>query len=243
MPLFPGGKRVHGDQFGVAPRGRGRDAARAGVNLTHASLLDQRTDVRGIDSSADHQRDAIGGQLAEAAHDWYRVFYFLCTARREHAIEAEGDDVFERLREIARHVEGAMEGCFHRASKSEKFRVAPPVDRPIFIEDAEDDAIGAQGLGSRDIVLHGSEFAIGVDEVAPARTDHNEEIDGDEVADSGNHARAGRESVFVERSAEFDALGALAGRDLGRFDAVDADFERDGSGHLNLMIVAQPRAC
>ena len=143
----------------------------------------------------------------------------------EDAVDAELGDVFEGFGEIAGHIEGAVEGDLERGSGVDESGGEIAIDRAVWEEGTEDDAIGAGIFGGMDIVEHGGEVIVIEEEVAPARADENHERAGEDFANGVNETDGRGGAAFGEIGAEFDAIGATEGGGVCGGWGIDGDFE------------------
>ena len=150
------------------------------------------------------------------------------SAGGQDAVDAQTDEGLEGFARIARHVEGLVEGRAHRAGELDERGGPLAIDGPVGVQQAEDDAGGAEGPGHADVVTHGLELDVEVAEVAPTRADDHMNGQG-EAARQRDRARAGGGAPFAQVVAELDPVGpTFLGRD-GRRHVRHADF--DGDGH------------
>jgi len=66
----------------------------------------------------------------------------------------------------------------------------------ISIQNAKNNAIGAELFSNQDVALHDAELVRAIAEVSAARTDHHLQPNHYFLAHCGDHARAGRGAAF-----------------------------------------------
>ena len=113
---------------------------------------------------------------------------------------------FERLLQVARHVERPVEGGLHRPRLGDQGSRTLHVDPPVGGEHAEDHAVGATFAGEAHLFEHLAEFGIGIEEIPAA----------------GTHHRA----ALVRGGTQFHARDTRTAGSLARLDAVGAKFGR-----------------
>ena len=104
------------------------------------------------------------------------------------------------------------------SGRARAIKLARPrrVDLAVGGQQADDDAVGAFGLGGVDVGLHDREFIVVEQEVAAARPDDHMEPDAGDRPRLADHAAAGRGAALQEIAAEFDPVRP---RSLGGADA------------------------
>ena len=183
--------------------------------------------VVGADSASGHDRDAARrrrDQRAECPDAFERR---VAAARGEDAPAACPYDRFERLVQVARHVEGPVERDGHRTRLGDERRRARQVDAPVGRQQPQDHAVGPARAGETDLLSHLFEFGVGVEEVAAPRPDHDAQLqagNGPRHADGGGRRRG---AAFGRSGAELDAPGAAGACRFAGGERVGADFGFD----------------
>ena len=182
--------------------------------------------IRGVDAAAGHQFDAPGG-LRHQRPQRVDAFDGRIAAPRGQDPAASGSHRrFERLLQVARHVERPVEGGLHRPRLGDQGSRTLHVDPPVGGEHAEDHAVGATFAGEAHLFEHLAEFGIGIEEIPAAGTHHHAELQPSDTArhtDGGS--RRGR-AALVRGGTQFHARDTRTAGSLARLDAVGAKFGR-----------------
>ena len=184
--------------------------------------------IRGVDAAAGHQFDAPGG-LRHQRPQRVDAFDGRIAAPRGQDPAASGSHRrFERLLQVARHVERPVKGGLHRPRLGDQGSRTLHVDPPVGGggEHAEDHAVGATFAGEAHLFEHLAEFGIGIEEIPAAGTHHHAELQPSDTArhtDGGS--RRGR-AALVRGGTQFHARDTRTAGSLARLDAVGAKFGR-----------------
>lgn len=140
---------------------------------------------------------------------------------------ARAVEVLERCKEIAGHVEGAVVSDFQGSCEIDELPCAAGVDSPVQIQNAQNNAIGAELLCRGDVVLHDLKFVVGIAEIAAARSNHDVKRDGNRPARNADRPAAGCNAPAGEIAAKLHTMRSAAlGRHRG-FNGIGAYFKED----------------
>lgn len=177
---------------------------------------------------------SAGGYLYSSGGDLYQSCQpvgscedIALAARGKDAPAACGDDVFERLLERCRVVEGTMKRDLKRCSQVDQGARAFDVYCAVGVQDAEDEAAGSEGTGVQEIFAHQRELIVGVEKVAAPGPQQDVHREPAALHCCAYQAVAWCEAAFAERGAEFNAIGSAFARGEASLDALCTKFEDD----------------
>ena len=187
---------------------------------------DDVAEVGGVDSGAGNDFDSAICGLHELGDDCGAFERGTPSARGEDTGGPSRDYGFESGKKIRSLVEGAMKGDGKRTGEFDENAGLFDIYCTVRMEDAEDKAVHAAGLGEDDFGAHLGEFGCGIDEVFGSRADHGE--DGEFCAGASvAHESFGRsEATDGKIFAELDAIGVAPFGGDGAFEGFNGDFEK-----------------
>ena len=196
------------------------------MHLADAGLPDERGHVVGADAAAGHHHQRVAGTRHHARDRRRAGRGGVGAARRQHAIDAEGQQRVEGFERIARRVDRLVTRDRQWPCAIDQPAHDIGVDRRIGPKRAEHDAVRAGRDRRPDVRLHRRDLAGVVDEVAAARADHHEHRDGQRCGAAFDQRGVGRGAAHVEAGAQLDAARSPARRRQRGVVRIDAGLEQ-----------------
>src|ERR1700751_4898085 len=98
-----------------------------------------------------------------------------------------------------------MKGDSERARQLDQLASTVDMATAVGIQDAENDAVGAQLLGDGDVAAHDLDFVAGIAEVSAAGSNNDLHANGHTGADHFDQAGAGSDSSLEQITTQLDA--------------------------------------
>lgn len=202
------------------------------MDFSDAGGVDDGPGVGEVQAASWHDDDSLLGQCLQLGDEGCALGAGGLLSGGEESIDFEGDEILERLKGIAAHVESAMEGDGKGASLLDQTIEEWKVDVAQFSEAAQDDAVAAEVPGNYDIAEHDFNFGGGIQEITGARAD--EQMDWNFQLTAGEFDASGArcDAALGKIGAEFDPVSSTELSGAGAFEGVGADFDADHEGQI-----------
>lgn len=197
------------------------------MGLRCAGPLEDLAEVVGADRPGWEDLDALAG-CSDVGREFLASFGGGGgAAGGEDAAKALGGEGIERLEGGCSGVEGPMEDEVEVGGGLGPGLEGLAVEVAGGREGADGCTLGLGGGEELEVARDGVDLGLGVDEVAGARSDEDDEGQVGALERGGDGALAGGEAADVECLAEFDAVGACALCGGAVRGGLDTDFEQD----------------
>lgn len=178
------------------------------MKFAGAGFFRELGDVSRMQARPRQNDDAVAGKFDEFAECRTAFGCAASSTRGEQPRSAGGDDVFEGTEKIVGVIEGAVEGDFERMGQFDELAGALDVHGMIRPQHAEDDTFHTEVASEDNVAAHGSEFRIGVNEIALARTNNWEHRNFQIFVNFAHGGNRGGDAALIELGAEFNAICA-----------------------------------
>ena len=192
------------------------------VHFSHARPPYELSDVGGGNSAARENLDSTFGLNDEPPDLLGALWRGRCATRRQHALDAEADELLERCGEIGEDVEGAMKRDGERSSGGDEVAGA------IEIEVSRHDPLRTRTFGLLNVLQHGPMLGIRIHEIPGARTHQSKNRNRKPGSAGTEELEVWGGAAVREIGAQLDAVGPTVGGRESSVQRLDGALDEDG---------------
>ncbi|MNV34408.1 hypothetical protein D3C71_1258240 [compost metagenome] len=157
-------------------------------------------------------------------------------AGRQHPLAAQPDHLLQRRRQIARGIEGTVEGHLQRAGRAQQFAAQRQVDIALRIQRTDHHALAAQRAALGDVAQHQLGFQRVVVEIPRTRPHQHEQRNCQALAGDGDAGKRRRGTAFGKVVEQFDAICTTGLRGQRRSHRIAGDLQRQARAHACVLV-------
>jgi len=143
------------------------------MDLTGPGLLHNATYIMGTNACAGEDLDSAVGMDDQLFDEFQTLWYGSCLTAGQHAFKSQVYELIQGRGGLGRYVECPVEDGLPASATADEFFTAFLVDRSVFMQHAEYDAIGPVFDCQLGITYHHGHFRVRVAETTSSGTNHD----------------------------------------------------------------------
>jgi hypothetical protein len=195
------------------------------MNLSRACLFENAANVAGIDTAARHNHNPVSRRLHQTGNCLRALHASLFAARGQNSIRTRRANIFQRAKQICRHIECTVKSDIEWLRRFDQFASAHDIHPPVSAKYTEHDSSYTPPLEVLNVPPHDLKLICVIAEVAAAWPDHHVHRDRDALPHCLNESAARRDASLDKPAADFDASGPTSLSGDGRSDRIDTHLD------------------